>query len=200
MEHILSVKAKIEKFISSMATTYYWYSHSINFNGGLILTGGAIASLLQGEKPKDWDFYFENMEDCRIFSKIVTQQYKNDIADVDDHYKEFLGKDGKMITANSITMNNGASFITMLVGKPNEIRAHFDYVHCLPYYDLKKRMLYISKQQYDACVNKTLILNNKKAYKGYRHDKFIKRGYTSLYNNILQPDENKGSIFTGINS
>jgi hypothetical protein len=41
--------------------------------------------------------------------------------------------------------------------------------------------LFISKQQYDACVNRKLIFNIKEEdVKGWRINKFIDRGYTFL--------------------
>jgi hypothetical protein len=197
-EHILSVKKDIELFIDNMQNTS-WYG-GCTHNNNIILTGGAFASLLNDEKPKDWDFYFNFYEDMEYFKDTVENKFIHDIHKVDDQYKELLGKNGKMITANSITMNNDASFITLLTGNPNEIRSHFDYVHCLPYYELATKKLYISKQQYMACTQKTLIINNEKSFKPYRHDKFIKRGFKPKYEMNTFTNQTNDVTYIGNNS
>lgn len=179
IKHIKMVKSTIQKYIDILRTTEWWNG---NFDNDMYLTGGAIASLLQDEKPKDWDFYCKDLKSNDHLAHWLKTIGNDHIADVDEKYKEVQGKNGKMITANAITMNNGASFITMLVGSPNDVRKTFDYVHCLPYYELATDTLYISKLQYDCCKNKLLAVNNEKSVKFYRESKFIHRGYYKLIN------------------
>lgn len=195
---ILSVKHKIQEFVKTMKQLD-WYQRCVG-NSDLILTGGITTSLLHHEIPKDWDFYFVNKNECDNFTKLVKLE-KNHIMDVQEHYKEILGQDGKMITANSITMNNDASFVTMITGTPEEVREHFDYVHCMPYYSLKEDKFYISYEQYVACMDKSLMFNNESAFKPYRHSKFIDRGFTAVYN--VEKMHNKygtTTVYTGPNS
>lgn len=177
---IHEVKLRISEFINEMKNTDWWQDLLMRQEDKLFLTGGAIASLLQDEQPKDWDFYFNDYDLMWRFKQRIENDYTSYVSDVDEKYKEFLGQDGKMITANAITMNDNASFITLVTGTPQEIRKTFDYVHCTPYYDLKQDKLYISKQQYDACVKKMLIVNNKMMVKAHRTDKFLERGYKML--------------------
>lgn len=173
---IYDVKNSIQYFVKILKETE-WFQDFVDANN-IILTGGAIASLIQNEIPKDWDFYFTDWQAMRSFQEHLDTDYlKESIADVDEKYKEVVGKDGKMITANAVTMNSGASFITKIWGSPDDIRQSFDYVHCTPYYSLAVDKLYISKEQFDACSNKRLIVNNKESLKPYRLDKFLRRGY-----------------------
>ena len=142
------------------------------------LSGGAIASLLQGENPKDYDLYCK--EDNLV--KSILDYFKNGagkelVADVSEKYMEFIGQDGKMITANAITLKNGLQFILKMHGDPESVRSNFDFVHCKPYLDLDSKKLYISKEQYDACKQKKLIINNPKTVTSHRRFKFIERGY-----------------------
>lgn len=143
----------------------------------MFLTGGAIASILQRQEPKDWDIYFTHA-DAMTTLALQLNSYSNLVADVDDVYRETYGINGKMITNKAITMKSGFSFITMQYGSPEDIKSTFDYLHTTPHYDIMRNKLYISPAQYDACVNKKLIVNNKDMIKQYRREKFIQRGYT----------------------
>jgi hypothetical protein len=174
IKHIKMVKSTIQEYINIIRTTEWWNG---NFANDMYLTGGAIASIIQDERPKDWDFYCKDIKTNDSLKHWLQTIGHDNIADVDEKYKEFQGQNGKMITANAITMDNDASFITMLVGKPKDVRKTFDYIHCLPYYDLSTDTLYISKLQYDCCKNKLLVVSNEKSVKIYRESKFLERGY-----------------------
>jgi hypothetical protein len=115
---------------------------------------------------------------CENFEYFILNDVRKDeVADVNEKYSDFIGKDGKMITANSITMKDGNSFITKYYGDINHVKKHFDFLHCTPHYSLKEEKLYISQRQYDACLNKKLIVNNSKVIKKHRVIKFKERGY-----------------------
>lgn len=177
--HINDVKDEIENHIVGMLHQPWWDG---KFTNDIFLTGGAIASLIQGEQPNDWDFYTKNMTDNKELANHLELNCKRHIEDIEEKYKDCLGKDGKMITTRAITMKTKDSFITMLSGDPVDVRATFDYVHCMPYYDLRTRKLYISEKQYACCKHKLLVVNNAKNIKGYRMDKFLKRGYVNVHN------------------
>lgn len=171
---ILDVKCKIELKFMAISPYTYKYLHDPPM---MFLSGGAICSLLNGEEPKDWDMYFVNEQKQKQFIDSIFLNYKHEIADVKENYKDAIGTDGKMITANAITMKDGVSFITSWCGTPEEVRKHFDYVHCMPYY--YKSKLHISPKQYHAIVNKKLIVNNPDAITQWRREKFIQRGFTN---------------------
>lgn len=172
---ILSAKHQIAEKVKDLVAEQ-WGAYALPWRD-VFLSGGAIGSILRGEAPKDWDFYFRNEKSMNIFKQHL-MMYPDRIMKVDEKYKEMLGVDGKMITANAITMDDGSSFITMMHGEPSNLVKQFDYVHCTPYFSLETAKLYISEKQYHACVNKKLIVNNKSAVKPYRTEKFKDRGYT----------------------
>jgi hypothetical protein len=174
---ILTVKAHIEEHIQRMLQQP-WASDYILPWDKVFLSGGAIASLIQGEQPKDWDFYFEDGVYMTAMKNHLTNSAREHIADVDQKYLEVLGDNGKMITAFAVTMKDTSSFITMISGSPEQIKASFDYVHCTPHYSLLDKKLYISPVQYAAAKNKVLTVNNAGMIKPYRESKFRERGYT----------------------
>jgi hypothetical protein len=180
--NILAVKARIHQRIQLIRIAPY-YTPDLPWDK-LFLSGGAICSLLNGEEPKDWDWYFKDDAAMYKFQKHL-KNCELFIKDVDPKYGDF-GINGKMITANAITMDDNNSFITMVAGLPENIKKSFDYVHCTPHYDWGK--LYISEKQYKACTNKTLIVNNIGKIKEYRQEKFIKRGWKNeqLQNTCVQ--------------
>jgi hypothetical protein len=172
--HILQVKDKIQRHLECKLprTQYFKYVDWDKVN----LTGGAIASLLQDQNPTDWDFYFEDEKSCTSFQYYINLD-KKEVADVSEKYMDAIGQDGKMITVNAITMADKNSFIVKLYGDIKTIKKSFDFLHCTPHYNVKTKQLFISQRQYDACVNKKLIVNNPSGVKKYRIEKFKKRGY-----------------------
>ena len=176
-KRIQSVKVSILEHIDAMIAQR-WFAPEIAIAWSKVyLSGGAIASLLQGEKPKDWDFYCEDrstMEDIRSML-LAKKEY---VKSVDEKYTEVYGIDGKMITSQAITMDDGSSFITFMFGKPEVIKSSFDYVHCMAHYHLTSKTLYISPATYQAAVNKRLVPNNTANIKEWRTKKFLDRGYT----------------------
>lgn len=170
---ILKVKEKIELRFADLKRKPY-YNPELPWDK-MFLTGGAIASLLQLEEPKDFDFYFEDLHSMKQIQRhLVNCQLF--VKDIDLKYSDIsFGVNGKMITTNAITMDDNNSFITMVAADPQTIKKTFDYLHCTPHY--KGGKLYISERQFDAIVNKKLIVNNPNVVKEYRHQKFLNRGY-----------------------
>lgn len=172
---IKNAKLKIESAIGTFQIKYSalpWQD--------MFLTGGAIASILQGEKPNDWDFYSKNSFTSVRVGDIVISRYMDSVKGVPEKYQSFIGENGKVITAKAITMEDTAQFITCMSGLPNEIKKTFDYVHCTPHYDIQEGNLYISEKQLDAILNKKLMVNNYGALKTWRQDKFERRGYKTV--------------------
>jgi len=181
LNHIREVKWHITSHLSEMFSNKVWdyVGFEMKLFKNTYLTGGAIASLLQNEEPKDWDFYCKDSDTMDKFALYLTHPSRTDfIKDVDEAYAEVYGTNGKMITSQAITTKNNDSFITLIFGDPEYIRQTFDYVHCMPYFDLNTHKLYISPKQYKACTHKKLIVNNLANVKQWRTDKFKQRGYT----------------------
>lgn len=176
------LKTKIVKAKQSIQSTVgvFQIKYSVLPWNDMYLTGGAIASILQGEKPNDWDFYCKDSDTSERVSDILKNRYIDSVVGVPEKYQSFIGEKGKMITAQAITMEDAAQFITCMSGKPEELKKSFDYVHCTPHYDILEGKLYISEKQLDAIVNKKLVTNNYGALKLWRQDKFEKRGYKTI--------------------
>lgn len=172
---ILAVKEIVKMELESLL-----YSIEIYSDGGkdIYVSGGCFASLLQGGTPNDYDVYFRTEKSMNSVKNVFVNILKDDIEDVSENYREFLGKDGKLITENAITLKNKFQLILKHYGEPEILRKTFDFVHCMPYYDNQEDKLYISRFQYDAIVNKKLIMNDGNTFPPHRMDKFKKRGYT----------------------
>lgn len=143
--------------------------------GSMFLSGGAIASLIQGNQPNDWDFYFTNKEVMEHVQKVILDNPEC-IEEYDEGYHAGISG-GKHITTNAITLKGKWSIITGFYGEIKDITKSFDYVHCTPHYSFIKKKLLISRSQYNCIINKKLIVNNKNNIKEWRREKFISRGY-----------------------
>lgn len=144
------------------------------------VSGGCFASYLQGEEPKDIDVYFFDEDVSKRVVELYTNDssYMNEVAVFNEKYRDVKGHPGGMcITENAVTLKNGLQLIIKHYGQPKEVRATFDFVHCKPYYDSRDGNLYISRMQYNCCVNKCLVINNSTNFTHHREDKFKKRGY-----------------------
>lgn len=171
--NIFDAKLEIERQVSN---TIKLLDDIFNFSY-FFVSGGCVASLLQGDKPKDWDFYCYREDDLNAVKDFLIN-HTAFVAEYDEKYRQFDDRDGKLITENAITLVNGTQIITREFGTEHEIRKSFDFVHCTPYYDIGLKTLFISRKQYDACVYKRLIVNNDKSVNSYRIEKFKQRGYT----------------------
>lgn len=172
---IMYVKTKIQAHVSKMKKEPWAEGYILPWNH-MILSGGAIASLLQNDVPNDWDFYFTENSMMTSMKSHLEAKLEH-VKDVDEKYAEKVCIDGKLVTANAITMKDNSSFITMFAGRPDFIKSTFDYVHCTPHYDMATDLLHISIKQYRACVDKVLYVNNQAAISNKRRDKFLARGY-----------------------
>jgi len=152
---------------------------SFPFFKDCILTGGCFASLFLNEEVHDWDVYLKDSVTASRFESFVMSDTPtlNEVADVTYGYTTITKVGGKLVTANAITFKNGLQVITR-TGK--EHRETFDFVHTMPYFDMKTQQLFFSRQQYDAIKNKKLIVNPKHLLlvNQWRADKFMTRGWS----------------------
>lgn len=178
---ILEVKSRIQDKLNEtfhlLGSLQIAQDEVVDLRTHFFVSGGCIASLLQGDQVKDFDMYCTNKV---VLDRLVDELCKSSglIADVGENYREYIGKDGKYVTENAITLTNKAQIIIIKSGSPETVRSTFDYVHCTPYYSGAKNKLFISRKQYDACINKKLIVNNQSSVTKHREHKFIERGYT----------------------
>lgn len=165
-------QSKLRELLSDLPVeTYPYFKESI-------LTGGCFASLLLHEEVHDWDVYLKDFITSQALERFVMSDTPtlNEVAGVTPGYMTEVKVQGKLVTPNAITFKNGLQVITM-TGK--EHRETFDFVHCMPYFDMATQQLFISRQQYDAIKTKTLIKNpnHLKNLNPQRVDKFMERGW-----------------------
>lgn len=167
-----TVQKKLRELLSDIPVeTYPYFKESI-------LSGGCFASLFNGETPNDWDVYLKDVDTADRFDSFVTSDTPtlNEVKDVTPGYMAEVKVRGKVVTANAVTFKNGLQVIT------HTCKAHreaFDFIHCMPYFDMKTQQLFISRLQYDAIKNKQLIKNPKFPHQQWeRTEKFLERGWT----------------------
>lgn len=178
-EVILKVKHDIKVYVNATKHLYHWAKNIFNRPEYFYISGGAIASLLNKEAPKDFDVYCRDQKAGDAVRELLTIQHMPQIKAVDEKYRELdcWKIPGKMVTEKSITMENNMSFIVMHYGEPSEIKATFDFLHCTPHYDIAEDKLYISRAQYDSIKSKTLIVNSPAHVTPWRIQKFVDRGW-----------------------
>lgn len=147
-----------------------------------IITGGAIASCFHSEKINDIDLYAKDQVSLDTLKTYILESMKNDIKemksyDIEDVTNPIPPAKTHMITNNAVTLKGDLQFIYL--GTADQCRLKFDFVHCMPWFDIKTQKLFISKDQYDAIATKRLFVNLKgEPAKFRRIDKYTKRGWT----------------------
>jgi hypothetical protein len=144
-----------------------------------ILSGGVSASLFHNEMPNDWDVYLKTKEDVAEFNKLINGGLIDYVEDVNPKYMVTdTMVDGKVITARATTLKQSVQVITM---ETIEHRKRFDFLHCMPWYDIENDKFYISENQYRAIKQKRLVINPEaKEVATYRIQKFENRGWRKL--------------------
>ena len=166
------VKSKFRELLTDLPVDAYPYFKDS------ILTGGCFATLFNGAITNDWDVYLKDVDTADRFESFVMSDTPtlNVVKDVTPGYMAEVKVRGKVVTANAVTFKNGLQVIT------HTCKAHreaFDFIHCMPYFDMKTQQLFISRLQYDAIKNKQLIKNPKFPHQQRnRTEKFLERGWT----------------------
>jgi len=171
------------------------------------ITGGAIVSLLENEKPNDYDIYFRDNETALAVAKYYVDRWNKHrhggkgaevIQDeITKRVKVFVRsagvtgeKDGSktkdesnyrpvFLSDNAITLSDGIQLIIRFVGSPEEVHKNFDFVHCTNYFDPFRGRLELKAEALESIIMKEL------RYMGSRYPiasilrtkKFIQRGY-----------------------
>lgn len=170
-----------EALKAHLAADQHWSIYNTSVMSNCFVAGGIFASLLRQEKQfNDIDVYFRDYTSreamLNIFRNISTKH--------DYDYTEEK-KEGSSAKYAITFTNSRVSYIVnedSFCGSPETIKKNFDFVHCLAHYCLKTAKLSISKDTYDACMNKWLIVNpaygrTKETVDKYRLHKFLDSGY-----------------------
>lgn len=129
------------------------------------IAGGAIASIVLEQEPKDYDIWFENIEDWQEMDTAVT--FSNSVA---------ILKRSKYATTAKLLSGKEIQLVCNRLGKPEELVKTFDFLHTQSYYtkqgelfydeDFIKRKVLVFKGNLDHPINTI-----------ERTLKFSKRGY-----------------------
>jgi hypothetical protein len=149
------------------------------FNRRCILSGSSISSMYHGEEPKDYDLWISGsgpfLHERSYLEALIKNSYDNYVAEYSQEYGGVMT--GKVITENAITMKNKLQLIT--IENYRDARKNFDFIHCMPYYDLPQKTLFISEQQMDIIDKKKLVRNpGGRVPLEWRIEKFKNRGWT----------------------
>lgn len=150
---------KMKRWIQSFAQGY-------NLPNDGIIAGGAFASYVQDEVPKDFDIFFLNKSFVLPYdapSGLVKSEYQTGNPHIVNVYNKEL---------NGINLQ----FIVTDYKTREELIAGFDFKHCTMSYAGDTLYLYATPTAYRAAKTKTLIGNNKTINK-WRIEKFMSRGY-----------------------
>ena len=143
-----------------------------------IITGGAIASCFHSEKINDFDLYAKTKVSLDILKSYILESMKAEIKEMKAYDIEDSIPQAKthMITNNAVTLKGDLQFIYL--GTADQCRLKFDFIHCMPWFDIKTQKLHISKDQYDSIATKRLYVNPLgEPAKFRRIDKYTKRGW-----------------------
>ena len=122
----------------------------------LILSGGSISSIYHGENVKDYDFWCRDSKDIHPLATILRDEAKDIIMDdTGPEYGDIFEATGFHESPNAITLKNRMQLITL--SDYEKARQSFDFIHCMPYYDLHSDRLYISMEQWRLIKSKRLV-------------------------------------------
>jgi hypothetical protein len=170
----------------------------------VMISGGALTSLLRDEEPNDYDIYVNDMELAKELAQLYLDVYvkkQNHGVEVQvrpdgtgvkyffdplqrpfSHLTQLKKSKRKYapfhVTENAITLTEDVQVILRFVGTPEEVHRNFDFVHCTNYYTLKD----------GVCLNlpaMTSVMTKELRYNGslypvaayFRLRKFLERGW-----------------------
>lgn len=165
---------------------------------GLFICGGAIPSLLLKEAPNDIDYYFKDKNTCKIVAQyyidIWNKRNKNKAKVIEDNgrirlahksftlenqYKEVEKYSPIFLTNNAITLSGDIQLIIRFVGKPEEVRHNYDFIHTHCYFDPQNKELHLPQESLLSILVKELKYVGSKYPLAsiFRTKKFIKKGW-----------------------
>lgn len=127
------------------------------FYDNCIISGGCISSILLGAKVNDIDLYAKTRASIGGISAHIQTKSSENIKLSGDNYEGLSTLPAQpLVTPNAITLKGDVQFI-MLGAEDDMVRNNFDFLHCMPYYDIKKNALYISETQFAAIRQQQLV-------------------------------------------
>lgn len=175
---ILRLKSELTAQFSVKMSAISDDSFKAQVSENCIITGGAIASCFHSEKINDFDLYAKTKLSLDALKSYILKDMKADIKEIKAYELEDVIPPAKthMITHNAVTLKGDLQFVYL--GTADECRLKFDFIHCMPWFDIKTQKLHISKDQYDSIATKRLYVNPLgEPAKFRRIDKYTKRGW-----------------------
>jgi hypothetical protein len=178
-----SDKTSILRLKSSIASYYNLQMKKISdrqleslFYDNCIITGGCIASLFHGELVNDIDVYAKTSNNVRIIKDHIILS-GNNIKSTKGYPADILDAPSRpLVTDNAVTLTNDVQFVYL--GTADVCRANFDFVHCMPWYDIKTQKFHISEAQFNSIKTKTLVYNLAgESIKEQRVKKYVDKGW-----------------------
>jgi hypothetical protein len=156
------------------------------------ITGGAIVSLLNNEKPNDFDIYFDNQDACETvinyfldkMDKKLDEDYyihkkinikNNDEEEFKNRLKIYIPQTGTFsnnfynnryypifVSSNAISLTDKIQLIFRFIGNPEEIHANYDFEHTKCYYIPKLNKLVLPQKSLECILTKELIYTGSK--------------------------------------
>jgi hypothetical protein len=138
-----------------------------------VLSGGCFSSLLHGEKINDYDLYLKDLSKTKELLDLLKEYVGPAPLEETPYTEAFVN--GKIITANAITLSNRLQYIIRADFKSS--KEMFDYVHCMVNYDIKEDKLWVSQEQLESIVDKKLKRNNAQSITVHREEKYRNKGW-----------------------
>jgi hypothetical protein len=140
---------------------------------------------------KDENYYDDRDPDLKTASEIVEEldEVTSDNDNGNDDNKPKCEKYRPLfITSNAISLSNKIQLVIRFYGEPDKIHETYDFLHCMGYWTSWDRRVVISKEVYEAVMNKVLVYKGSKypICSMFRMRKFIKRGYNINAGQILK--------------
>jgi hypothetical protein len=150
------------------------------------ITGGAIPSLLMGERPNDYDVYFKTPAAALKAAEYYTEKIANGQAyEIVEGEERVLVKipsvgvlrngdlEGAMgavetikaakpfsplyITDNAITLSNKMQLVLRFCGEPSVVHKYYDFIHATCVYDYFNGELTLPPEALESILGKNLI-------------------------------------------
>lgn len=190
-----SIRKTIRKKLDDWFKTINDESLVEDLKNNVMVTGGAITSLIMNEDVNDYDVYIENKEVLERLCMYYTEDLDFELTDKYGEDRVYLYRtyDGVsyfwnnkdkayaplVVSSNAITLTSDIQIVCRFFGTPEEIHSNYDFEHCKGIYTYKDDKVHISKEVYECTINKNLRYTGSKYPLAslIRTRKFIKRGY-----------------------
>jgi hypothetical protein len=206
------ISKKIDKWIKTVDNEQL----RIRIRPAVIVTGGAITSMLLGEIPNDFDVYFSDItlatdlaqyyaaKMTNLETFVITPRGDNSGVCLEVKHKNFITADSTFnfnvmtsvdtekyeplfISANAITLSDKIQLIFRFVGDPDVIHENYDFVHTKNYWTNANGVVF-NGAALAATLAKELVYTGSKypLCSMFRIKKFIERGWTITAGDMLK--------------